>query len=540
MKKILSIILAVALALTATAFTVLAVDAEPTVNAELEELFNEYYNGGRYNRATYIYLQDEGDFNVDEDSVNAAFHGPAVFNRITYFRGLTLYMTTNSGYTSETRGADVQLNHFELDANNHITNVKSYGNLGDIDSFFVTMKDFADMAFDEWGVNAKGEYELANSDDLVDFMYFSASCLKNDNNYVTLTRAAVVETASGLEFKLYGTVENTDEFLVAKTIVTVPEVEEEAEPTTVTIVASELGLANDTAAIVDKYPISITSAQGTHSNSYPKYFTSGTNIRVYVGNTFTISVPAGCTIESVEFTATSSYELTNATFSSGKSSTSGTITTVTDVNAASLTFTNSNSGNTQMRFTKFTVVFSGKVCTHENQTTTTVAAKCDEAGSETVTCDDCHNTLSTKVLAATGHKDTNSDNKCDNCGEAMSSTPTVVLTIDKNDFNSTSYAANNTTKNEGGYTYTSYQVMLQSGAMQWKKNEGYITVTNAGFTKMDLTVTSGSFTVTVGGKTVTGTTSGGVTTYDLTGLTGDIKIKVGGTTGKTSQILFYQ
>ena len=225
MKKILSILLAVVIAISASAFTITAVDTEPAADTALESLFNEYYNNGKYNRTTYIFLQDEGGVNVDEDAVNAAFHGPAVFERVTYFRGLTLYMTTNSGYTSDTAGADVQLNHFKLDANNHVTDVKSYGNLGDINSFFVTMVDFvamdidADGERDAWTLNANDEWEITDADALVNFMYFSASCLKNDNGYVTLTRAAVVEGANGLEFKLYGTVEGTGEFLVAKTIV---------------------------------------------------------------------------------------------------------------------------------------------------------------------------------------------------------------------------------------------------------------------------------------------------------------------------------
>jgi hypothetical protein len=53
-------------------------------------------------------------------------------------------------------------------------------------------------------------------------------------------------------------------------------------------------------------------------------------------------------------------------------------------------------------------------------------------------------------------------------------------------------------------------------------------------------ITGGTFTVTVGGKTVTGTTANGVTTYNLSGLTGEIKISVGGATGKVDYIKFYK
>ena len=121
---------------------------------------------------------------------------------------------------------------------------------------------------------------------------------------------------------------------------------------------------------------------------------------------------------------------------------------------------------------------------------------------------------------------------------AEEETPVLVITAD--DFNSTSYAANNNTKIEGDYSYTSYQVMKQSGVMQWQKSNGYITINND-FTKLELDVAAGTYTVTVGGKTVTGTKSNNVTTYDLSGLTGEIKISVtSDATGKVNSIKFYK
>ena len=184
-------------------------------------------------------------------------------------------------------------------------------------------------------------------------------------------------------------------------------------------------------------------------------------------------------------------------------------------------------------------------CEHTNTTTTTVDATCTEAGSTTVTCDDCGETVSTEEIEALGH--TTDNGTCERCGQQIGATeptpdpePTVVLEITKDDFNSTSYAANNNTKTENGYSYTSYQVMNQSSAMQWQKSNGYITVDSDEFVKLELKVTAGTYTVTVGGSTVTGTTSNGVTTYDLTGLTGEIKIAVGGATGKVDYIKFYK
>ncbi len=54
------------------------------------------------------------------------------------------------------------------------------------------------------------------------------------------------------------------------------------------------------------------------------------------------------------------------------------------------------------------------VCEHTNTTTTTIDATCTEAGSITVTCDDCEEVISTEEIPATGH--TFIDGEC-HCGE---------------------------------------------------------------------------------------------------------------------------
>jgi hypothetical protein len=115
---------------------------------------------------------------------------------------------------------------------------------------------------------------------------------------------------------------------------------------------------------------------------------------------------------------------------------------------------------------------------------------------------------------------------------------TYTLVIDTSKFNSTSYAANNnektsTAKAEDGTTmqvkWTSNQVMLQSSAMQWQKNNGYIyNSTDLGtINSVEVTSSAGSFTKYIGSSVQPTTTNG-------TG--GYFKIKVGGATGKTTKI----
>ena len=118
---------------------------------------------------------------------------------------------------------------------------------------------------------------------------------------------------------------------------------------------------------------------------------------------------------------------------------------------------------------------------------------------------------------------------------------TYKLTITKDDFNTSSYAGNNNEKTSYAVCttdatktfevkWTSYQVMLQSGAMQWQKNAGYIYNSTDLGTITDVTITSsaGSFTTYYGSSAQpsSSTTVGG----------GYFKTEVGGETGKTSKV----
>jgi hypothetical protein len=92
---------------------------------------------------------------------------------------------------------------------------------------------------------------------------------------------------------------------------------------------------------------------------------------------------------------------------------------------------------------------------------------------------------------------------------AQASAKTYTLTISSSDFNGTSYDANNTTKtskakatdgSEISVSWVSYQVMLQSNAMQWQKSKGYIyNTTDLGTIKsIKVNTTAGSFTQYIG------------------------------------------
>ena len=112
-----------------------------------------------------------------------------------------------------------------------------------------------------------------------------------------------------------------------------------------------------------------------------------------------------------------------------------------------------------------------------------------------------------------------------------------TFTITRDDFNTTSYAANNNEKTStatasDGSTmdvkWTSYQVMNQSSTMQWQKSKGYIyNSTNLGtIDNVEITSSAGTFTTYKG--TSAQPTSNGDGGY--------FQIKVGGATGKVTSI----
>lgn len=127
---------------------------------------------------------------------------------------------------------------------------------------------------------------------------------------------------------------------------------------------------------------------------------------------------------------------------------------------------------------------------------------------------------------------------------------TYKLTIDANDFNSTSYAANNNEKTSNAVNtsdntdtyevkWTSYQVMKgtgnDSGKMQWRSNQGKIyNSTDLGtITSVTVNSTAGTFTTYYGTKSDPGYSSNGTTPGSGKGF---FRTFVGGATGKSSKV----
>ena len=266
--------------------------------------------------------------------------------------------------------------------------------------------------------------------------------------------------------------------------------------------------------------VTVSNAQGSATSAI--LTTDANMFRVYANSTFTVSasnikkVVITCTSTSYASACQTSFK--NAGYNASVNGSVVTIVLATPADSISA------KASAQFRINKIEVTYTTTDIGNEGGSTEP-AHTCENVCG---TCGKCTNIDCTENVCA---------DKC----EGHATDPTVVLEITKEDFNSTSYAANNNTKTENGYSYTSNQVMNQSGTMQWQKSNGYITIESNTFEKLELKSSAGTFTVTVGGKTVTGTTANGVTTYDLTGLTGAIKISVSSSaTGKVDYLKFYK
>ena len=113
---------------------------------------------------------------------------------------------------------------------------------------------------------------------------------------------------------------------------------------TAEVVAQDLGYAN--AANVEEIKIgsyiTVKFENGTSSNA-TKYYSTGYGIRNYNGNVITFTAAAGVTINSIVFTAAGTSYIENPTnLSSGTATIDGTVTTISNIAASTLSFTQSS------------------------------------------------------------------------------------------------------------------------------------------------------------------------------------------------------
>ncbi|MBE6934567.1 MAG: hypothetical protein E7462_05935, partial [Ruminococcaceae bacterium] len=187
-----------------------------------------------------------------------------------------------------------------------------------------------------------------------------------------------------------------------------------------TMVSENLGLENDTefteTTIADGN-ITITAVNGTGNNP-PKYFTSGTAIRLYgYGTKLTITPAAGYTIARITFTTPSGTNAiaNEAVFTNATATGMGTNTTIAipeKGNEPVVLTNNATSGHYKIE----SIMVEYTVCEHSYDEGVVTDPTCTEAGEKKQTCANCGDVV-TEVIAATGHTEAIDEAKAPTCTE---------------------------------------------------------------------------------------------------------------------------
>ena len=129
-----------------------------------------------------------------------------------------------------------------------------------------------------------------------------------------------------------------------------------------TMTMSGLGIANgvDFGTRTVEGVFTAKTAVGSNPNgNTPKYYTSGTNLRIYTGNTLTITPASGVTISALTIACTSSYGFNSSVAVTNGNSVDGTNVVITPTDGTKpVVITNNKSSNAQLRITSIKVTYT--------------------------------------------------------------------------------------------------------------------------------------------------------------------------------------
>lgn len=126
-----------------------------------------------------------------------------------------------------------------------------------------------------------------------------------------------------------------------------------------TVTFSDFALDNGTElTTLTSEDVTLTFSAGTNSSTTPKYYTTGTAARLYGGNTMTITLPTGFVINSVILNTGSNNKFhAETSVSAGTFAIDGTVGTISDVNAETVTLTQGGTSG-HVRITDFTISYT--------------------------------------------------------------------------------------------------------------------------------------------------------------------------------------
>ncbi|MBQ9783893.1 MAG: endonuclease [Clostridia bacterium] len=169
-----------------------------------------------------------------------------------------------------------------------------------------------------------------------------------------------------------------------------------------------------TAQVWEQNGITFTNQKASSTNSVADYVNP---VRLYKSSSITVAGEKN--IEKIEFNcASESYASTLASSIGSEATVNGTTVTVLPTTPAESYSVSALSA--QVRLNSLTVYYeeSAPACTHTSTTTLKQSATCTDAGTLTVTCDDCGETVSSTTLEPLGHDLI--DGVCARCGYAES------------------------------------------------------------------------------------------------------------------------
>ena len=183
-----------------------------------------------------------------------------------------------------------------------------------------------------------------------------------------------------------------------------------------------------------------------------------------------------------------------------------------------------------------------EVCVHEHTTTDTEDATCEEAGSVTVTCDDCGTTVSTETIEALGHNYING--VCDKCGEEEVVVPSEATITFNDKANRTEYSTTIQVWEQNGITVTNNKGSSTSNVgdfaapARFYKNSELI-IEYPGMTKIVISGPSGQYTDAWVSSVAGATINNGVVTIELANPVDSYTIKLTGGQGRADSITVY-
>ena len=136
----------------------------------------------------------------------------------------------------------------------------------------------------------------------------------------------------------------------------------EVSGNSITVDFSSMGYENaqDVSTVTLSDGTTLSFGAGTNKNA-PKYYNSGTSIRMYPTNTLTVRAASGKTIASIDITCSANNAEGQVTASSGTVSVNDMTVTISAINSASTTITNTHTGTgaaSQLRISKMVIIYA--------------------------------------------------------------------------------------------------------------------------------------------------------------------------------------